>query len=68
MLCQKAEKHSKVYWFIFLFVNIYVFWGEHKQGRGNERETEDPKCALHWQADNGEPNVGLKLTNHEIMT
>ena len=36
-------------------------------GRVRGKGTEDPKQALHWQADNSEPYVGLELTNCEIM-
>ena len=37
-------------------------------GRGGERGTEDRKWALHGQADSGKPDVGLEVTNGEIMT
>ena len=30
-----------------LLKNIYLFLREHKQGRGREKGTEDPKLALH---------------------
>ena len=49
---------------------VFFFWGggEHKLGRGRERGTEDLKWALCRQADSSEPDVGLELTNCEIMT
>ena len=46
---------------------MYLFWGERKWGRGRERETEDSKGALGWQADSREPDVGPELMNHKIM-
>ena len=50
------------------FFNIYLFLREHKRGKGTERRTEDPKWALCGPSDSREPNVGLKLTNRDIMT
>ena len=38
----------------------------HEQGRGRERRREKISSRLH--AASTEPDVGLKLTNHEIMT
>ena len=52
----------------FFFLNIYLFLGECKQGRGRERGTGDLKQALCWQADSSEPEVGLELMNYEIIT
>ena len=52
----------------FFFFSFLLFLGEHKWGRRRERGTEDPKQALHWQAHSSGPDVGLKLTNCEIMT
>ena len=37
-------------------------------GEGQGRRTEDLKQALCSQADSSQPDAGLKLTNHEIMT
>ena len=52
----------------FFFFNVYLFLRERQPGRGRERGEEDSKWARHWQADSSEPNVGLKLTNCQIMT
>ena len=52
----------------YIFFNIYLFLGEHKSRGCRERGTEDPKWALHWQADSSGSNVGLECTNHKIMT
>ena len=53
--------------YVCMHVCIYLFLRERASmsGEGREGETEDPKWAL---PDSKEPNVGLKLTNHEIMT
>ena len=48
-------------WFL---KNTYLFWGEHKWGRGRERATKDLKRIC---ADSREPDVGLEFMNHEIM-
>ena len=42
---------------------------EHEQGRGREREgdTESEAGSRLW-AISPEPNVGLELTDHEILT
>ena len=45
-----------------------LFWGKYKSGRGMEREAQDLKLALTWQAYSGDPDVGLKLRNHDIIT
>ena len=37
--------------------------GEHEQGRGRERGRERES-----QAGSAEPDAGVELTNHEIMT
>ena len=50
------------------FFNTYLFLGEGRWGIGRQRGTEDLKQALCSQADSSEPDVGLELTNHEIMT
>ena len=44
-----------------LFFNVYLFLGE-RVGSGG---TENPKQV---HAVSSEPHVGLKLTNHEIMS
>ena len=44
---------------------------EHKRGRGRKTEREgdpDSKAGSRLQAVSTEPDVGLKLTNCEIMT
>ena len=56
----------------FLF-NVYLFLrdraGQSMNGRGAEREGDtDSKAGSRLLAVSTEPNVGLKLTNHEIMT
>ena len=49
-----------------LFFLTFIFDGEHELGRGRERAGERTPSGLH--ADSSEPDAGLKLTNHEIMT
>ena len=39
----------------------------HKQERGRERETQNPKQAPGSELS-AEPDAGLELVNHEIMT
>ena len=48
---------------------IFIFEIEHEQRRGREREgnTESEAGCRLW-AVSTEPNMGLKPTNHEIMT
>ena len=41
--CIISQNVSLLYAILFLYV--YLFWGEHKQGRGRERGAEDPKRA-----------------------
>ena len=47
------------------FFNVNLFLIECMQGRGRKRGTEDPSGL---RVGSNEPDVGLKLTNHEIMT
>ena len=55
--------------FIIIFLMFILFW-ESTSGGGAERGGQriDPKRALRWQADSSEPDAGLELTKHEIMT
>ena len=41
---------------------------EHEQGRGRERETQNPKQAPGSRAVGTEPDAGLELTDREIVT
>ena len=48
---------------------IYLFWErqrQHELGRGREREKH--RIRSRFQAVSTEPDAGLELTNHEIMT
>ena len=58
---------SQIYHYYYYYFNVYLFLRERAQVEEGqrERETEDPN-ELH--ADSREPDVGLELTNHEIMT
>ena len=54
-----------------IFFSIYLFFErhretEHKLGRGRERRSHRIRSRL--QAVSTEPDVGLELTNREIMT
>ena len=53
----------------FFFFNVYLKWGigrERERERGDiKREKENPKQGFSVST---EPNVGLDLMNHEIMT
>ena len=40
---------------------------KNEEGRGRERETQNPKQAPSSEVS-AEPDVGLELTNREIMT
>ena len=57
--------HTKIrYCFFLIYLNVYLFWesvwvGERKRGR------ERIPSRLH--AASKKPNMGLELTNHEIM-
>ena len=64
-------------YFIFFFFNIYSFFrdrdrartGEGQREREREREGDtESKVGSRLWAVSTEPNTGLKLTNHEIMT
>ena len=53
-----------------IFFNIYSFLRDTdsmSRGGGRERETESEAGSRLW-AVSTEPSVGLKLTNHEVMT
>ena len=41
---------------------------EHERGRVGERKTQNPKQAPGSELSAHEPNVGLELTDREIMT
>ena len=47
-----------------MFFKVYLD-REHKWARGRDKETQNPSRLL---AINAEPDVGLELTNREIMT
>ena len=54
--------------FFFSFIYFWETETEHKWGEGQrEKETESKAGSRLW-AVSTEPNVGLELTNHEIMT
>ena len=55
------------------FFNVYLFLRqretEHEQGRGREREGDtESEAGSRLRAVSTEPDTGLELTNHEIMT
>ena len=53
--------------FIFLFFDVYLFYGRESVGRGGtEREEERIPSRLH--AVNAEPSMGLDFMNPELMT
>ena len=55
-----------VRWVFFFLKAFYFGEREHEWGEGErERGTEDLEQLC---ADSREPNAGLKLKNHEIMT
>ena len=58
-----------VLFFLKKFFNIYLYLREteRKQQRGIERETES-EAGSRLRAVSKEPDLGLKLTNHKIMT
>ena len=55
----------------YYFFNVYLFLRERKRqclwGRGREGDTES-EAGSRFRALSTEPNVGLELTNHEIVT
>ena len=50
-----------------MFIYFWETETEHEQGRGTARERESEAGSWLW-AVSTEPNVGLELTNQEIMT
>ena len=53
----------------FNFLNVYLFLRESMSKGGAEREGDtESKAGFRLQAVSTEPNTGLELTNHEIMT
>ena len=54
--------------YVTFYKYIYLCLGEREQGRGKDRGTEELKQSLSSQADSSEPDVGLELTNPEVMT
>ena len=50
----------------FKFIYLFLREGEHKQGRERKRKRERIPSRLCTVST--EPNMGLELTNHEIMT
>ena len=65
------SKYIMILLFLNIF-NVYYVWEtqtEHEQGRGREREREtESEAASRLWAVSTEPNTGLELTDHEIMT
>ena len=51
---------------IIFFLSLYILEREHKQGKDRERGRERISSRLHTVS--AEPDVGLELMNHEIMT
>ena len=41
---------------------------EHEQGRVRERETQESETGSRLRAVSTEPDAGLELTDHEIVT
>ena len=73
--CKMAQSLWKTVWrfltkwnivFFFWSLFIYLWEREHKQRRGRERGRQKIPSRLHTVSS--EPNVGLELTNREIMT
>ena len=65
--CIKYEKAVFIY---FLFFFIFYFW-ERASTRGREAEREgdtESRAGSRLWAVSTEPDMGLELTNHEIMT
>ena len=64
-MCMRTFKNIYSDGFNF-FLHLFTFERAHEWKKDRERETEDLKkapCAV-----STEPNAGLTLTNHEIMT
>ena len=62
---------AEVLFFFFLSLNIYLFLreGQSTSGGGTEREGDtETEAGPRLQAVSTEPDVGLRLTNHEIVT
>ena len=53
---------------IIIIINIYLFLRERQQVRERQRERGRQRIPSSLHAVSAEPNVGLELTNHEIMT
>ena len=64
-MCSSLGLKQKEF-FLFFFLMFVYFDRQHLRAssRGAERERGDPKVRL----VNAEPDVGLHLANHEIMT
>ena len=55
--------------FFLIFLMLIYFWEtEHKQGRGRERGRHRIQGRIQALSVSTEPDAGLELTNHEIMT
>ena len=68
----KTKRHCSSVFFLFFF-NVYLFLRqretEHEWGRVREREGDtESKTGSRLCTVSTEPDVGLELTNHEIMT
>ena len=62
---------SKFLYLVSFFFLVFIYFERermhvHEQGRDRERERERIPSRL--RAVSAEPDVGLELTNHEIMT
>ena len=58
-------------YFFLIFIHLFIFDGqreiEHKWGNGQRGDTES-EAGSRLRAVSTEPDAGLELTNHEIMT
>ena len=69
----KLDMSCSAAFLFYLFRCLFIYFGlrEHKQGRGREREREgdrESKAGSRLRTVSTEPDVGLELTNREIVT
>ena len=59
-----------LYIFLKIFLNIYLFWERQSMSSGGAEREEDTesKAGSRLRAASTEPNTGLELRNHEVMT
>ena len=68
------EEIDGLFLFSFFFFNVYFIFerereiGGWEEGKGQREGDRESKAASRLQAVSTEPDVGLKPTNHEIMT